>query len=158
LFRIISINAYFLSHQTDNKEDKTSSNDLFGRLAYDHFKNTIDVRMMHQDMSVAPAAQRQWCCLHLSFGTHAATSNSVNVTIKDGAEATCPAAITAAATTIPPQTAMPCCRYCYHYLPHCQHPPQTVRAAAASSSSKYSDNCNCVPVVNDKYDKDDNSN
>jgi hypothetical protein len=50
---IISINAYFLSHQTDTTEDKASNNKLFSRLAYEHFKNTIDMCMMHQDMSVA---------------------------------------------------------------------------------------------------------
>ncbi len=53
--RIISINAYFLSHQTDTKEDKASSKKLFGRLAYEHFKNNFNMCMMCQDVSVAMA-------------------------------------------------------------------------------------------------------
>jgi hypothetical protein len=64
-----------LFHKTDTKEDKASSNKLFGRSAYEHFKNRIDMCMMHQDVSVAIASQRQWCCLHLTSGTCAATSN-----------------------------------------------------------------------------------
>jgi hypothetical protein len=33
-----------------------------------------------------------------------------------------------------------------------------VRAAAASSSSKYDDDRNCIPMVNDKYNEDNNGN
>jgi hypothetical protein len=82
-----------------------SSNKLFGRLAYEHFKKTIDVCMMYQDVNVAMVMQRQWCHLHLSSATRAATSDLASVTIKDKAEASCAAAVIAAATALPPQTA-----------------------------------------------------
>jgi hypothetical protein len=81
----------------------------------------------------------------------------LSVTIKDGAEASCTDA-TASVTTILPQTAMPCCHHCCHYLPHCHPPPWMARAAAASSSSKCNDDHNCVLIVNNKDDKEDNSN
>ena len=105
---------------------------------------------MGQDVSVTVAAQSKEGCLHLSSGTRAATSNLVSVTMTSGVEASCAAAITAAATATLPQVATLCCPHYCHCLTCRHHPPWMVKAAAAASSSKDDEDPNRDPVVKNK--------
>ena len=119
-------------------------------------------------------ASRRKCC-HGSIEAGVSSTpvlELVSVSIKGGVEASCAAAIAAPVTATPPQATM----LCYHHCCHCRNMglpamalrrcsaiagnPEFLQPLLASSSSSSlvgedHNDCNCVPVVDNK---DNNNN